>query len=228
MIDQMLDSNEQILWRGKPNRTLYTIGSPAFYIFAFIWALIDVSIFGAMILGGMHKEGGVFFILMCLFFMLHMTPVWIAILAPIYRFFSWKAIDYVVTTKRVYMQSGLIGSDITSLEYPEIGNLTVDVGVLEKLKGVGTVQLTPDVSTGSGKRRRTHKGSRLKHIQDPYAVYKMIKQISLDVSTDYQYPNAYRPNANTGYQTQYQGQYQMPAQNREIRQDVSNAPYDNR
>ncbi|RRD93781.1 PH domain-containing protein [Clostridiales bacterium COT073_COT-073] len=205
------------------------MGHPFFYIFALIWGTVDLLIFGTMTLGALQSEESIFFIFIALFFILHMTPVWIALILPVYNFFAWKAVDYVVTSKRIYLQSGLIGRDITSLEYPEIGNLMVDVGMLEKMKGVGTVRLTPDVSTGSGKRRTTHRGNRLKHIENPYEVYKMIKQITMDISTDYHYPNAYRPNSNAGYQTRYQPGYQsgyqpgyQPTQSRSMNDDIQN------
>ena len=40
-------------------------------------------------------------------------------------------------------------------------------------------------------------------IEDPYGVYKLLKKVSLDVTTDQAFPNAYRPKENTGYNTEY-------------------------
>jgi hypothetical protein len=41
-------------------------------------------------------------------------------------------------------------------------------------------------------------------IEDPYQVFKLVKQTSLDIKTDINYPNALRPETNPGYQTKYE------------------------
>lgn len=205
MIEQMMDSNEKILWRGQPDRFTYVIGSPGFILFALMWGAFDLTFLFLLSGASSGLEGATeapsFSLFMLFFFIVHMTPVWIAIFGPIYRFFSWNVIDYVLTDRRIYIVSGLIGRDIQNIELYEISNLSVDVGWIESLREVGTVRLTPD--SGNSNSRSSVRGLRLKHIEDPYLVYKQIKQLSLDVTTDHQYPNAYRPAENPGYQTQY-------------------------
>jgi hypothetical protein len=44
-----------------------------------------------------------------------------------------------------------------------------------------------------------------KAIENPYAVFKQLKQVSMDIRTDIQYPNQYRPEDNPGYKTKYRG-----------------------
>lgn len=112
-------------------------------------------------------------------------------------------VEYALADRRVYHSSGIFGTDVSSLELREISNLAVSVNPVENLLGLGTIRLTPDTGTGSGRRRRTVAGYRLKHIKDPYALYNRIKKVSLDVSTDQLYPNAYRPDENSGYRTEY-------------------------
>ena len=41
-------------------------------------------------------------------------------------------------------------------------------------------------------------------IDEPYAVFKRIKEVSVDIKTDWNYPNAMRPGVNPGYPTRYQ------------------------
>lgn len=201
----MIEQNEKILWRGKPDKLIYSIGSPFFYIFAFIWGLVDIGFISLFLLAGEGSFDGPpkFFLLP--FFMLHMTPVWIAIIGPIYRFFASSKVEYLLTDKRIYIKSGLIGADIRSLELYEVQNLSVDVGLLEKMRGTGTVLLTANANNGSRNGSSPWK-NKLLHIKDPYEVYKLIQRVSLDVTTDYQFPNAYRPGENTGYATRYNPQ----------------------
>lgn len=206
MIEQMMDSNEKILWRGQPDRLTYTIGNPGYILFAFIWGIFDLTILSMFIKVPFQmqefNEIPQISLFAVVFFIFHMMPVWGAIFGPIYRFFAWNVMEYVLTDKRIYMVSGLIGRDIQNVELYEITQLSVDVGWIEAIRQVGTVRLTPD--SGNSNTRSSVRGLRLSHIEDPYAVYKQIKQLSLDVTTDHQYPNAYRPAENPGYQTRYE------------------------
>ena len=36
MIEKIIDDNENILWRGKPNAFLYILGNPSIYLIALI------------------------------------------------------------------------------------------------------------------------------------------------------------------------------------------------
>lgn len=135
------------------------------------------------------------------FFALHLTPVWVAIFSPIYRAFNHRTIEYAITDRRSYIVSGLFGRDVTVVEHRFVQELIVNVGFIENLRGVGTLKLTPDVTTGSERNSRTISGCAMKAIENPYDVYKMLKRISLDVTTDQMFPNAYRPDANPGYNT---------------------------
>lgn len=206
----MIEQDEKILWSGKPDKLIYSVGSPFFYIFALIWGIVDIGFITLFLLAG---EGGGFDgppkLILIPFFVVHMTPVWIAIIGPIYRFFASSKVEYLLTNKRIYIKSGLIGADIRSLELYEVQNLSVDVGLLEKMRGAGTVLLTANARNSSRNGSSPWK-NKLLHIKDPYEVYKLIQRVSLDVTTDYQFPNAYRPAENTGYATRYNPQEPYP------------------
>lgn len=202
MIEKILEQDERILWSGRPDRVAYSIGSISFYIFALIWGAIDLG-FLLLFTRGFADGGGPPLLFAVPFFMLHMMPVWIALFGPIYRYLASGKVEYVMTNKRIYIQSGLIGTDINSLELYEVQQLSVDVGIVEKMRGVGTVLLTRGAQGSSGKNSGSSWKNKLLHIENPYDVYKLIQRVSLDVTTDYQFPNAYRPEENKGYQTQY-------------------------
>ncbi|EKB53780.1 PH domain-containing protein [Falseniella ignava] len=125
----------------------------------------------------------------------------IFVIFPIKRIIESFKVKYYVTDLRVYIESGIIGTDIQSLEYKEISKLNVNVNLLGKLLHRGTVSLTPDRSYSDGDGSYTISGIKLIGIENPYEIYNMIKKNALDVTTDQQYPNAYRPDNNTGYHT---------------------------
>ena len=197
---QLLDDNERELWSGRPNAALYIIGNPLFYVFAALWLLFDLRLFGSFQRAGATGLGPASSVITP-FFLLHLAPVWLAIGGLIYRACAWHKIQYILTDRRIYQSSGLLGTDVSTLELREVSHLSVNVNPIENALGLGTIRLMPDVSVGSGDNARTVSGYRLRHIKDPYNTYNLIKRVSLDVSTDQQFPNAYRPSENPGYDT---------------------------
>ncbi|WP_142977859.1 PH domain-containing protein [Eremococcus coleocola] len=135
------------------------------------------------------------------FMLLHLAPVWYAIFGPIWRAIRYRTIEYVITNRRVYISGGIFGRDVTSIDYRDIEDLTVNVNPLERLKGKGTLKLTRDYSTNTGSNYSVSYGVRFKAIDNPYQVYKLLKKVALDVYTDQNYPNAYGPEDNSGYNT---------------------------
>ena len=86
-----------------------------------------------------------------------------------------------------------MGLDYESVNYTDISNVRVDVSVLEKLRKVGSVF----VSASSGV------SICLLAVPEPYAVYKKINKVFMDMKSDIHYPNALRPQVNPGYNTKY-------------------------
>lgn len=206
MDNYFLEKDERVLWKGKPNKLVYTIGG-----FGFLFILGFVAVWTTLVLQSMDFTStfdygfsssqdagfsvfGIFPYLMLIFPIFFLGYI-------IYRLISASKVEYIITDNRVYIISGLVGTDVNSLEYREIEKLNVNVNLLEKLANVGTVALTPDQVSGYGENRHTIPGIKLIGIEKPYEVYKLIKDIKLDVYTDQQYPNDLRPKTNKGYKT---------------------------
>ena len=201
MIRNLLDNDEKILWEGKPDKVTYVIGAPFLYIFALIWGSFDFAFIGLFIKGGAASGMGVMGFFMVPFFLLHLMPVWIAIGGPVYRIINWNYINYAITEKRVYIETGIIGRDVKVIDFSDIQQPEVNVGVIEKIRNCGSIRLNPFVSSNSEDGRRTAFRAVLSHIADPYDTFKMLKQMSLDIKTDISFPNAMRPEENPGYNT---------------------------
>lgn len=203
MIRDIIANNEKILWEGKPHLFLYVLGNPFVYLFALFWGAIDLFMFSTFnVFRAGFTSGGFFsdgvFAGINLFFLLHAAPVWYAIFSPIVRLINYSRIEYAITDRRVYLTSGILGRDIANIEYRTINNLIVNVGILENIFKVGTLRITNAAS-------ENNHPAQMKSIKEPYEVYKLLKQVSLDVTTDQYYPNAYRPKENPGYNTEYKG-----------------------
>ena len=189
-----LAGGESILWRGKPKRSAFiATKSLSLLPIAVIWLILDLNIMGSAFSGGQMIG---FFIP---FFALHLMPVWIWLANVITASRRWKNTNYYVTNRRIIIQGGYFAVNETSLFYKDLRNAHMRVGFLNKIFQTGNITFD-DGTYGNSKQKRPHA---LEDLENPEAVYNRIQKVILDIQTDIEYPNAYRPEENPGYQTQY-------------------------
>lgn len=191
-VEDLLAPGESILWKGKPDRVCYILKKCGMlFPVAVIWLLIDGGIIAMM--GAQGFMGGMAWIIIP-FFALHLAPVWIFVANLVKARYGHKNVVYAITDKRVIVRDGIVGIDFKSIDYPDINNVSVNVGMFEKFRKVGTVVIRCDGVTYS-----------LLSVQQPYEIFKMLQDRYYNVKTDVQYPNAIRPQNNPGYNTKYEG-----------------------
>lgn len=201
----LLDDNEQILWEDRPDILSFLLkccpvclGIMIFCFPAFISGV-------AMLWASSQMETPALGYVFIFYMVFH--PFLFMFLSCCIRAIKWRYVRYAITSKRIYMESGIIGRDIRTVEFSQIQSPLVNVGLIEKLRSKGTINLTTELFTGRHGRTGTRVSSALMSISDPYEVFKMIKKMSLDIRTDEQFPNAMRPDNNPGYNTSYDGPY---------------------
>lgn len=86
---------------GETGFSFVCCGKTFYIFFAIIWGILD-SLLIPKFFEGTEFFGSPFLIL---FFALHLFPVWLAILLPIYGAFNYRNIEYAVTDKRVYVST---------------------------------------------------------------------------------------------------------------------------
>ncbi len=191
-----LAAGEVILWQGKPKKSAFIAGrSLPMLPIAVIWLVLDLQFIGAAFGGG---ESSWFLIP---FFALHLLPVWAWLGSTLTAGRSWKHTAYYVTNRRIILQSGVLAVNETSLFYKDLPHVQLQVGLIDKLFGTGTVILQED--SYYGRKRRRVPGQRMVHLADPRPIYQRVQKIVMDIQTDIEYPNAYRPESNPGYRTDY-------------------------
>ncbi len=187
------DADEEIHWLGKPNFWAFITRGIPFLCIGLIWGAIDYFGF----IRNMDGEMAGFAIP---FFALHLFPFWASILNMVRLFLVHGNTCYAFSNKRLMMRSGFWGTDFKVIDYDKISDLEVNVNPIENSLGVGTIQAF------SG--RVSNKGGRIYDkfigIKDPYAVFKKLKEVTVDIKTDWNYPNAMRPKTNPGYETKYE------------------------
>ena len=108
-IEDVLNSDEKVLWKGTPNAKSYIWAAILKMLpIAIIWLIFD----GAFIIGisiGMSRGqiplGILGFIVP--FFLLHLTPVWLWLANTIRAINEVKNLEYAITDKRVIIRSGV-------------------------------------------------------------------------------------------------------------------------
>ncbi len=193
--DKILNTNEKVLWEGKPKFLPYFIGAIPIVIIGLIFLYV-----GGPSNTGIHSTsaGGITIpnILIGLF---------LAIAYPLYRFLSYKYVYYVITDKRVIFQSGLIGRDFKMVDYNQISNAEVNIGIIDKLfgNGSGSILISTAGTFVQGRYGPVSRPYSMMNIPNPYEVFKFFKEVSFDVKTDMDYPNKLRPDQNLGFNTNY-------------------------
>ena len=192
-LTDVLFEGEAVLWQGKPNKFCYVLRKFGPLLpFALIWLLFDGFCIAAVITSDFPKD---FWWGLVIFFGLHLLPVWLCVGKFIKGNLEHKNIDYAITSRRLIARTGVYGLDFQSIDYSDIANVFVNVSIFERLFKVGTV-----VITTSSKQALCFFS-----VEDPYALYKKINKVFIDMKADVHFPNAYRPDNNPGYNTSYSG-----------------------
>ena len=190
-----LAGGEMILWKGKPQKKGFiATKSLSLMPIAVIWLILDLSIIGASFADG-EMLG-----FLIPFFALHLMPVWIWLGNVLTAGKRWKNTAYYATNRRIIIQSGFLAVNESSVYYKDIRNIQLRVGVLDKT--FGTADLVIDNGQYGGKHHNKPVNV-LEDLDDGRRVYDRLQKIILDMQTDMEYPNAYRPRENPGYNTDY-------------------------
>jgi len=193
-IDDVLNSDEKLLWRGKPNAKSYILANMLKMLpIAIIWLLFDGA-FIVFISIGMSKGqiplGILGFVIP--FFLLHLTPVWIWIANTVKAVNEVKNIEYAITDKRIIIRTGLVGIDFKFINYSEIDSVNIRVGLIDRIFKVGDIYVNASVNSAV-----------LWDVSNPYGIGRALQKVTVDIKSDIFYPNALRPDNNTGYKTDY-------------------------
>lgn len=194
----ILDRNERIIWSEKPNLIVHLASGFPLLIIGILWGIMDIFFISNFMFSGFGSP----FNFLTIFFLFHMMPLWFGVGNMIRLIFVYKNTFFAYTDKRVIVKTGFMGVDYKIKDFYNIGNVEVNINPIENMLGVGTIRIDEEVVvTQNNNRRRT--GNRLYGIQRPYEVFKALKETVMDIKTDINYPNDYRPESNPGYNTRY-------------------------
>lgn len=196
-IDGMLMPDESILWRGTPKKSAFILNSSAKMApIAILWLCID-SFFIIQTLA--FGAGGSMAFFLVPFFLIHLFPVWTWLYQILTAFGRWKNTEYAITDKRIILRNGLIGYEFISIYYTDVTCVSLHVGALDHILGVGDIHISTLTNPGASKGNATN----ILDIEDVQSVFSMLQKTVLDIQADIHYPNEMRPKNNPGYSTGY-------------------------
>ena len=155
----ILDPQEKIIWQGNISRKILS--------FKFALSLVIIIAFLIFLFSSSENSN---FISYLLFFVLLITAAT--------KFLMDYVKVFTVTDKRIIIRSGIIGTDYNSIFFTEIKTINVQVDLIEKIFGVGSINIdTGKIETiDDGKSNATKTAyDKLLYINQPYEVYKILQ-----------------------------------------------------
>ena len=140
----LLMGGEHLIWSGKPKKSVYVATQILTMLpIAAVWAAFDGFAISMLVKEFEDMPLPLKIFLAC-FFALHLTPVWIFLSNLLTSSARWKHTVYAATDKRIIIASGLVGYTYDSLNYRDIDNVSLHVGLFDRLFGTGDVIFTSE------------------------------------------------------------------------------------
>lgn len=193
-----LMEGEEVIWKGKPRKGAFITGQASQGLaITILWLCFDTIFIIAMISSGQSIDSYILFLIP--FFAFHLMPVWIWIKNTITAGKRWENTLYCVTDKRILISDGFFAQNYHTIYYKDIRGVNLHIGFQDKLFKTGDVIFDMDMPVDKKKAIR----GGFFDIDDYEKVYKIVQKTIVDIQTDMEYPNAYRPDINPGYGTKY-------------------------
>jgi hypothetical protein len=178
--EKIKDNDEEILWTSHPKFIPYI-----FTKFGLNILFLVIKIFGFIV--ALCFTGFGFVIAFII-----LISIILSALNSLKEFFLSLRTYYAYSDKRVMITRGIFFKETSVIDYDKITEIEVQVNFAERIFNTGTIIFYTD-----------NKENYWYSISDPYHVFKMVKKTTVDIKTDYNYPNAIRPDTNPGYRTKY-------------------------
>jgi uncharacterized membrane protein YdbT with pleckstrin-like domain len=175
-LDKLLNANEKVVWSGKPVRKAFILPGLVSIPFGLIFLAFPLFwMWTADSTGAPH-----FFSLFVLPFVL--VGFGIAFGPSLLQLFRYRNTEYMITDKRIITQTGAIGLDTRFVDFEKVQEVYVQVGVMDRLFGTGSLYAMTAGFSGFGPRGgygyRGFPGNRpsLSALKEPYEVQKLLQE----------------------------------------------------
>ncbi len=187
-LESMIGYNEQILWRGKPNKKCFILESifNAMLPFALLWGCIDGFVISAALSTGISNIDGAGSAGMPIlaFFAIHLMPVWLYLGGVFSSISRYKRTAYIITDQAIYLSGGKGSNRTQRKPFSDMVNVEIRKGFFdEKLKVADIICFCPSscgTVTHYVNRRPVTNDMNICDISDYTEVYSMISRLKQD------------------------------------------------
>ena len=163
-ISEEIGEDEELLWQGRPQKASFVLSkSVQMMPIALLWLAFDGFIL-TMVFANNKGMPTSLIIILCVFFSIHLLPVWLWIHSIFSARRKYKDIEYAFTDKRIISREHGI---LQSYYYSNLRRVSVKVGLIDKMFKVGDI-------TVSGKRSIT-----LFDLDAPYAIGNKLQEFKI-------------------------------------------------
>jgi uncharacterized membrane protein YdbT with pleckstrin-like domain len=177
-LDKLLNADEKVLWSGKPVRKAFILPGLVsipfgliFLAFPFFWMWTAAS-------AGASSFVSLFVLP---FFFVGFGIVFGPFLLQLFRY---RNTEYMITDKRIITQTGAIGLDTRFVDFEKVQEVYVQIGVLDRLLGTGSVYamtagfsgFVPRGGFGYGYGGFAGNRPSLAALKEPYEVQKLLQE----------------------------------------------------
>lgn len=178
-LQRLLANSEEITWYAKPmkNAMYWITAIQSLLIAGFLFLLCGglvvplLSLVGSVLRKAIGLTGA---IVICIgMIILLLSVIVVTVIRNTHR--RYTQAEYAVTDEQLIQFDGLPGRDYSSISWDRVRDLEVNVGLLDKLFGTGTIRahIPGGKTTGPG-----GTGISFKYIQDPHHALNMIEDAS--------------------------------------------------
>ncbi|HAZ12871.1 MAG: hypothetical protein A2X86_21915 [Bdellovibrionales bacterium GWA2_49_15] len=100
-----------------------------------------------------------------------------AVLYALVSLLRYRNTYYCLTNKRFIGSSGVFGIDFVSIDYSRVTDLQLNVGVLDRILGTGSVYIHTASDTAHVPRVGRFHPHKIFSVADPYSVFKLVKSL---------------------------------------------------
>jgi uncharacterized membrane protein YdbT with pleckstrin-like domain len=182
-LTEQLRSNEKVLWQGKPKLFPFIFAHNAI---PFIFGLFFMAVTFFFFLSPMLSMG--FFLELILFpLIFFLIGFLIAFGQPIWSYLAFRNTEYMISDQRLITQTGAVGLDTRFVDLEKVQEVSVQVGVFDRLFGTGSIYAMTAGQAYVGFQRGPGWGGSgivrpsLSSLEKPYEVQRLLQEAIQDL-----------------------------------------------
>lgn len=130
-LELMVGQNENVLWRGKPNKKCFLLESifNPLLPFALIWAIVDIGILLVFTFADRQAGSPRILSFVLPFLVLHLMPVWIYLGGVFLSVRKYKNTEYIITDKGIYVSGGTFSYNYEMKPFTDLSHINIHRGI---------------------------------------------------------------------------------------------------